>query len=317
MLRNIEINNNVNPIMAETKPLVMVVDDNEDILFNLNILLEKEGFEVITASSGKKALEILLTITNEPEVIISDIMMPKMNGYEFFTSVSKNFKLNHIPFLFLTAKSTPEDIRFGKMLGVDDYITKPFKAEDLIASISGKILRNRNSKLIDNKIKILLSSVDEELQPSLSISEEYPFCLLLVFWDDIAGPLLKTSYPPEGTCKIAISTIGKQLFHAATSIYGYEKITKAEGILLNVENIEKKGYLFFDSYPDKQERYGEKQYMLSVIAPNITYFDSLKIKEILKEISEKIKINQEWQIKDYWEMILVVLSKGSFLLNPQ
>jgi CheY-like chemotaxis protein len=296
--------------MAETKPLVMIVDDNEDILFNLKIMLETRGYEVITAPSGKVATEILLTITDEPEVIISDIMMPKMNGYEFFTTVSKNYKLNHIPFLFLSAKSTPEDIRFGKMLGVDDYITKPFKIEDLMASISGKILRKRNSKLIDKKVKLLLSSLDEEFTRSSAKSGEYPFCLLLVFWDDVVGPLLKTSFPPEDDCQISINTIGRQLFHAATSIYGQDKITKAEGILLNVENIEKKGYLLFDSFPAKLERYGEKQYMLAVIAPNITYFDSLKIKEILKEISERIKEQQDWQVEDYWEMILKILSTG-------
>ncbi|MHA1916161.1 MAG: response regulator [Promethearchaeota archaeon] len=303
--------------MGESKPLVMIVDDNKDILFNLKIILETRGYKVITTPSGEEAINILSTITDEPEVIISDIMMPNMNGYEFFTSVSKLHQLNRIPFLFLTAKSTPEDIRFGKMLGVDDYITKPFKVEDLVASISGKISRNRNSKLIDNKVKQLLTPLDEELHPSISKSGKFPFYLLLVFWDDIAGPILKKSYPPEDTCKISINTIGRQLFHAATSIYGQDKITKAEGILLNIENIGKKGYLFFDSSPGEHERYGEKQYMLSVIAPNITFFDSLKVKAIFKDISEKIKENRDWQIKDYWEKILKVLSTGSFLLNPQ
>ena len=303
--------------MEESKPLLMIVDDNEDILFNLKIILETRGYNVIVAQSGEDAIKILSTIKNGPEVIISDIMMPNMNGYEFFTTVSKHHRLSHIPFLFLTAKSTPKDIRLGKMLGVDDYITKPFKVEDLIASISGKITRNRNSSLIDNKVKQLLTSLDEELQPSITISEEFPFCLLLVFWDDIAGPVLETSYPPENSCKISINTIGRQLFHAATSIYGHDKITKAESILLNIENIKKKGYIFFDSFPKEQERYGEKQYMLSVIAPNITYLDSLKIKEILKEASEIIKERQKWQIKDYWEKIFEILSTGSLLLNPQ
>ena len=57
--------------------------------------------------------------------------------------------------------------------------------------------------------------------------------------------------------------------------------------------------------------------MLSVIAPNITYFDSLKIREVLKEISEKIKGKKDWDVKIYWEMILEILSEGSLLLKPQ
>jgi len=82
-------------------------------------------------------------------------------------------------------------------------------------------------------------------------------------------------------------------------------------------NASKKGYIFFDSFPDLNERYGEKQYMLSIIAPNITYFESLRIREILKEISEQIKSKQEWKIKTYWEKIFEILSSGSLLLNPQ
>jgi CheY-like chemotaxis protein len=297
--------------------MLLVVDDNKDILFNLRILLVTKGYEVKSATNGQNALKLLLSTEKTPEVIISDIKMPKMNGYEFFAAVSAHPKLNQIPFLFLTAKSTPEDIRLGKMLGVDDYITKPFNEEDLIASISGKIARNKRSILMDDKIKQLLNLYELEIQPSISEEDQLPFCLLLVFWDDIAGPILKNSHPPEKSCHLSINSIGKQLFHAATSIYGQNKITQAEGILLNIENIKKKGYVFFDSLHDTSERYGEKQYMLSVIAPNITYFDSLKIREVLIKISEKIKSKKDWDIKIYWEMILEILSEGSLLLKPQ
>lgn len=280
-------------------------------------MLEERGYDVITSINGETALKNLSTLNAIPDVIISDIMMPNMNGYEFFSAVSSHPQWNRIPFLFLTAKSTPEDIRLGKMLGADDYITKPFNKEDLIASVSGKIARNRKTDLIDKKITDLLTSYQIEMQPSISEDDTLPFYLLIVFWDDIEGPILRNSHPPEKKCHFSISTIGKQLFHAATSIYGHQKITKAEGILLNIENIKKQGYVFFDAFPDKNERFREKQYMLSIIAPNITYFDSLKVKEVLKEISEKIKNTQDWEIEYYWEKILKILSTGSLLLKPQ
>ena len=297
--------------------MILIVDDNEDILFNLKIMLERMEYEVITYNSGEKALKFLSSNEIIPEVIISDIMMPNMNGYEFFTAVSAHPSLNRVPFLFLTAKSTPEDIRLGKLLGADDYITKPFNEEDLIASISGKIARSRKSDLIDDKVKQLLTSSDIDMQPPVSQSDQLPFCLLYVCWNDITGPGLKDSYPSDEYCHFSIKTIGKQLFHAATSIYGHDRITKAESILLNIENIKKNGYVFFDSFPDERERYGEKQYMLSVIAPFISYLHSLEIKGILKQISENIKGKRDWDIKEYWEKILRILSTESPLLNPQ
>lgn len=297
--------------MSNSKPLLLIVDDNKDILFNLKILLENRGYETVTARSGEQALKTLSNLKNIPEVIISDIMMPNIDGFEFFNAVSNHSQWNQIPFLFLTAKSTPEDIRLGKLLGVDDYITKPFNEEDLIASISGKIARKRKSELINNKVKDLLI----EMEPSIEKDELLPFCLLVVFWDDIQGPVLKKSHPSEKTCHFSIETIGQQLFHAATSIYGNDKITKAEGVLLNIENIKKKGYLFFDAYPEENERFGEKQYMLSIIAPNITYIDSLKIREVFIEISEKIKIKQSWEIEDYWIRIHQILSSSSPIIK--
>ncbi|KKL66858.1 hypothetical protein LCGC14_2140790, partial [marine sediment metagenome] len=75
--------------------MLLIVDDNEDILFNLKIMLETRGYDVLTATSGKEALEMLSSLENLPEVIISDIMMPSMNGYEFFASVSSHSKWIH------------------------------------------------------------------------------------------------------------------------------------------------------------------------------------------------------------------------------
>jgi len=86
-------------------------------------------------------------------------------------------------------------------------------------------------------------------------------------------------------------------------MYGHDKITKAEGVLLEIKNLNTRGYLFFDSYPDNKERFGEKQYMLAVIAPSINYFHTLEIKDIMIDISEKIKKKIDWNIEEYWKKI--------------
>ncbi len=303
-------------MQVESRSVILIVDDNADILFHLKVLLEDNNYAVKTAINGRDAIKLLSEIKSPPDVIISDIMMPGMNGYDFFETVSNTPQWNRIPFLFLTAKSTPEDIRLGKMLGVDDYITKPFRKEDLIASISGKIARNNKSNLIDNEIKQLLSSLKIQKQPSIFDKDQQLLCLSIIYWNDITGPTVEEGYPPDKNLPFSINTVGRQLFHAATSIYGHDKITRSQGILINIENIKNNGYLFFDSFPDDNERYGEKQYMLSVITPNLSYFDSLKIREILKEISEKVKKNQDWDIKEYWGKILEILSEDSVKIQP-
>ena len=290
------------------KPLILVVDDNTDILFSIKLILEANGFQAITVENGEKALKTLNELKQPPEVIISDIMMPKMNGYNFFKAVFEDIRWNRIPFIFLSARSSPEEIRFGKMLGIDDYITKPFNEDDLIAVVAGKIARNKKIKSINQKVEELLLSLNLESRASISEEEKNLVHLLIVIWDDRIGPELKHYYPKEESLSISIRDVGTQLFQATVSIYGNEDITKAEGLLLNIKNIKKYGYILFDSYPDRTTRGGERQYMIAVIAPKINYFESFEIKDIFKEISLKLKENEEWKIKIYWEKVSKVLS---------
>ncbi|MHA2431095.1 MAG: response regulator [Promethearchaeota archaeon] len=296
------------------KPLILIVEDNVDLLYAIKLNLESNDFDVITAKNGKNALNILSNLDQVPEVIISDIMMPEMDGYEFFTKVSKIPKLNQIPFIFLTAKSSPENIRFGKMLGVDDYLTKPFNEKDLLAVISGKMKRNRNIKSIIEKIDIFLSSFDMEIVPSILPEETENIIIILMFWDDKYGPKLINHYPKFSN--LSFEEIGTQLFQATLFIYGHGKITNAEGILLNLENIKMSGYAYFNSYPDENERYGQKQYMLATIAPNINYFHSLKVKELFNLVSNKINSKKKIDMKRVWKEVSDILITGVIPISP-
>ncbi|MHA2006719.1 MAG: response regulator [Promethearchaeota archaeon] len=288
-------------------PLILVVDDNLVLLQNLRHLLEVNYYDVITAHNGKEALNLLSITERVPEVIISDITMPEMDGYDFFEAVSKNPFLNHVPFIFLSGRNTPDDVRFGKMLGVDDYLTKPFGLDDLLAIIAGKISRNKNTKEINEKIDVLLSSLKKDVIPSISEKELTSVLLLFVLWDDKEGPTLISNFPENGNSQLSVEKIGQQLFHAIVSLYGYENITKAEGILLNIENFKRNGYIYFDSFLDESVRGGERRYMLGLVAPKINYFDSLKIKETFREISSKIKDQEDWDIENYWGKLSTIL----------
>jgi len=292
------------------KPLIMLVEDNVDLLYAIKLNLEANKYRVIAAKNGKEALDLIYQSDELPEVIISDIMMPDVNGYEFFTEISRDIKLNQIPFIFLTAKSSPEDIRFGKTLGVDDYLTKPFNEKDLLAIISGKIARNKKRQIINDRMDGILASLDINIEPSISIDEQEKIFLILMFWDDKYGPKLKDHYPRNGDLPLSIEDIGTQLFQATLFIYGHGKITNAEGILLNLENIKMSGYVYFNSYPAKNERFGQKQYMLAVIAPNISYFHSLRIRELFNQVTNNINTKNGINFKEVWKKISNILTKS-------
>ena len=289
------------------KPLILVVEDNPDIQTYVKLLLEHNDYKIITANDGKDGLKVLSESNDIPDLIISDINMPEMDGYEFFKVVSDNDRLLHVPFIFLSALDSPEDIRLGKLLGADDYLTKPIKEDDLIAVVTGKVLRNRRFKSVNEKLKVLLSSIEPDKKFDISEPEKSQMALIQVVWDDIIGPRLDNLYSEDATFGFSIEDIGVQLYEAANTIYGRAGIVKAEGILINIENIQMTGYAFFNSISNSEFRGGTQEYMFAVIAPTISYFHSLTIKEILKEISENFKNQEEWSIKEYWEKIYKVL----------
>jgi DNA-binding response OmpR family regulator len=116
---------------------ILVVDDEPAITASLSYCLEQEGYRVIVASSGEDAARKILN--SIPDLIISDIMMPGVDGYELCRRIRDYYKTREIPFLFLSAKSTAESKIRGMKLGSDDYITKPFDLRDLITKV-GRLL---------------------------------------------------------------------------------------------------------------------------------------------------------------------------------
>jgi len=287
------------------KPLILVVEDNPDILTYVKILLEHNDNQVITAENGEEGLEVLSETTEIPDLIISDINMPKMDGYEFFKVVSEDDRLLRIPFIFLSALASPDDIRLGKLLGADDYLTKPINEDDLLAVVAGKISRSKRFKSVNENLQELLKAVAPK--GTAAEAQKSQTGLLLVVWDDIIGPKVEKFHSEDSAFQFSIEDVGTQLYEAANTIYGREGINKAEGILVNIENIQMSGYAFFDYIKNPEFRGGTQEYMFAVIAPNISYFHSLQIKNILSELSIKYKKQEEWDIQEYWEKTFKIL----------
>lgn len=129
-----------------TAPLILIVDDQPDIREMIGLTLTAAGYHVISCGDGREALDHL---PSQPvSLILADIAMPEMNGYELYEAVCANPAWASIPFLFLTARSLPSDIRYGKRLGVDDYLAKTVQPEDLLAAIAGGLRRAERLRLV-------------------------------------------------------------------------------------------------------------------------------------------------------------------------
>jgi DNA-binding response OmpR family regulator len=117
---------------------VLIVDDEPNILMSLEFLMHKEGYRVFVARDGNEALKIINEET--PDVILLDIMMPEVDGYEVCQLVKNNPSTQHIKIIFLSAKTKEDDIQKGYEMGADLYMTKPFSTRDLIKKV--KSLKN-------------------------------------------------------------------------------------------------------------------------------------------------------------------------------
>lgn len=120
---------------------ILVVEDQLVMLENLRVSLELSGYRVLTAQDGIEALNVLAA--ESVDLILADVAMPRMNGYQLYERLSASSEWAAIPFIFVTARALDSDVRYGKELGVDDYLTKPLQLEDLLASVQGKLRRSR------------------------------------------------------------------------------------------------------------------------------------------------------------------------------
>ncbi len=117
-------------------PRVMIVEDDVTILTNLSELLKLSGLDVIEARDGQLAYETLLALHAEgerlPRMVVSDLMMPCMDGFGLLAAIRSNEAFTHMPFVLLSARSEPSDLQKAFALGADDYLVKPFEVEQLI-----------------------------------------------------------------------------------------------------------------------------------------------------------------------------------------
>jgi len=124
---------------------ILVVEDNLLMQHTIKGLLLSKDFKVFSSSNGEEALQLIKETS--VDLIICDVMMPKMDGYTLYRHLREASEYSHIPFIFLTALDDCSEIDKGKQLGADDYVTKPFEPKTLLAIVHGKVARARHLKL--------------------------------------------------------------------------------------------------------------------------------------------------------------------------
>ncbi|GAB6137537.1 response regulator [Halanaerobaculum tunisiense] len=154
---------------------ILVVDDEENIVQLVEFNLKKEGYEVITASKGQQALELVRQ--QEPDLIVLDLMLPGVDGFDICRKIRQNDQYSNLPIIILSAKEEEVDKILGLELGADDYVTKPFSPRELIARVKAvlrrvegqsstpEVIEAGDIRLDLNKYQVEVSEVEIDLTP--------------------------------------------------------------------------------------------------------------------------------------------------------
>lgn len=136
-----------------TKPYILAVDDDPDVLGTLSRALKREGFEVARATSGLEALRLLAA--HRPDLIILDIIMPGLDGLSVCRKIRSDNQYNDLAILFLTARGQTDDVVAGLDAGGDDYVIKPFELAELTARVRALIRRGQRNAIIESPVLII------------------------------------------------------------------------------------------------------------------------------------------------------------------
>lgn len=224
---------------------ILIIEDNADIRENIAEILELADYKAITAANGKEGVE--KAMSEHPDLIICDIMMPELDGYGVLHILAKKDATASIPFIFLTAKAERADMRKGMILGADDYLTKPFDDTELLDAIEARLKKNDlvkkeyessaeglNAFISDAKQLHDFLAIDTKKKPRLykKKNDIYRIGEMPLYVYFIASGKVKT---------IRINEDGKELItgiYSKGDYFGYEALLKGNEHTDNAEAME-------------------------------------------------------------------------------
>jgi len=175
---------------------ILVVDDTPSNIQTLAAILKQKGYQISVATNGRQALEVLARV--RPDLILLDVMMPEMDGFETCARIKESAEWRDIPIIFLTSKTETEDIVHGFELGALDYVTKPFNTYELLARVNTHLtvdrLRRENERLLLN---ILPAPIAERLKSGAEHIADAFAEVTVLFADIVDFTTLAASMPAE------------------------------------------------------------------------------------------------------------------------
>ncbi len=166
--------------MSKRQDLILISDDDEDIVRFVEVNLRLEGFDIVIANDGEQALQ--LAYERLPDLILLDVMMPKIDGYEVCQRLRTDARTKNISIIMLTAKSLSADKVVGLTAGADDYMIKPFDPVELVARVKTALRRSKEMRSI-NPLTQLPGNVQVQDEVTKHVNEGKPFALLYIDLD--------------------------------------------------------------------------------------------------------------------------------------
>ncbi|HHP7229232.1 MAG TPA: diguanylate cyclase domain-containing protein [Xenococcaceae cyanobacterium] len=155
--------------MTEPKGRILLVDDNQDILELLDLLLSEKGYATEIAQEGTRAIS--LAQQNSPDLILLDLMMPKLNGYQVCSTLKNNHTTQEIPIIVISALEQVDDKVQALKMGAVDYITKPFCLEEVVARVERQMAIRQLQKKVKKQNELLLKEIERRQQVEAKLRE--------------------------------------------------------------------------------------------------------------------------------------------------
>ncbi len=258
-------------------PKVLVIEDDILLLEFLSDSLKRMGFEILSAQDGSTGVE--LAFTGHPDIIISDINMPVMNGLQVLEKLLEDPETSEIPFIFLTGKVEMEDLRTGMRLGADDYLVKPVELQELVAAINTRL--EKHSKITQYyKDEIDRTRQSLEMTINYDMTTGLPRTAML---EKQVNEIKECENPDK---MLALMVVKLDRLRGILDVFGkkdYDFITK-----LIIERI-------VDVLPDSQSLYAleNDQFGVLIVETEEIYDVTEIAEEILQSIRRKIRFQTQ------------------------
>lgn len=211
---------------------ILFIDDNDSLRELTLEALSLEGFKVFGAGNGQQGIAI--AIEQNPDIILCDIMMPEIDGYEVYRQLKANPATELIPFVFLTALAERDDIRKGMNLGADDYIIKPISLEELLTTIYARL---NKSKILSDKLEERMNELRERITHVLPHEFLTPLNGILGFTSILKENINSLTRPEIEDIIGMIEDGGNRLHNLIRSYLSYAIATSKEGKEVKFEKV--------------------------------------------------------------------------------